>query len=392
MHRTRFLKLLPAVLVVLFAGGTELRACSIPVFRYALERWVPDLYEIDVFFRGELPTDERAVIEALEEAAVANGGSANLEVVRCDIDGKLPQDLAELAGQLGDVSPPHVVVRLPLAGGVRAVVWQGPLAEFSATDLADSPARGAICKRLLEGDSVLWLIVGDAENESVKNARQLLDKLLPQLAEETPLPAGVGAPGSELASRIPLEVKFSTIPVDSGKAEETWLARMLASQAPAKSEPGEPLVAAVFGRGRVVEVFRAADIDEQLIGDVSRFLCGACSCQVKQLNPGFDLLTSTFWDEQLYGDGEPPAIEPHAAVATIDPNAPPALVAIPPGVVQAADGNQTNGDDVNSAESHASPTANSTTTSLMKAYRWPALATAAVALVLVAMVCMLRRN
>jgi hypothetical protein len=285
------------------------------------------------------------------------------------------------------VALPHVVVRLPLSGGVRATVWQGPLSQFSATELTDSPARQAITKRLLEGNSVVWLVVGDPEHESVRNARQLLDTLLPQLAEETPLPAGIGAPGSELASRVPLEVKFSTMPVDPEKAEEAWLVRMLASQAPAKSELGEPLVAAVFGRGRVVEVFRAADVDEQLIGDVSRFLCGACSCQVKQLNPGFDLLISTPWDEQLFGDSEPPAVEPHPAVAETDPSAPPALVAIPPGVVEAADGDEANG-----GQSPAAVAATSTTAPFMKAYGWPALATASVALVILAIAWMLRRN
>ena len=90
----------------------------------------------------------------------------------------------------------------------------------------------------------------------------------------------------------------------------------------------EPLLAPVFGRGRALEVIPAKQVDAGLIEDLTMFLCGACSCQVKERNPGFDLLLSTNWNQELYGaDGEAPS-----PVTTLErtPATQP-LLTIPPG-------------------------------------------------------------
>jgi hypothetical protein len=86
-------------------------------------------------------------------------------------------------------------------------------------------------------------------------------------------------------------------------------------------------VAAVFGRGRAVEVFPATEISRELITDVSQFLCGACSCQVKQLNPGFDLLAATHWEKRLFDpESPPPVLAPRE-----EADAEPVMVPIPTG-------------------------------------------------------------
>ncbi len=303
-------------------------ACSIPVFRYALERWSADWYELDVFYRGELSAEERSLLDSLEDVSTANGGQANLEVVRVNLDGQVDQDLLDLWKSLGDVPTPFAVLRMP-PGGMRMVVSSGPLNELDQRALLDSPARRELTRRLLAGHSVVWLVVGPQDAEATSDARRVLRESLPKLQEEIPLPGGVGLPGSELASPIPLAVKFSTIEIDSADPAESWLVRILASQAPKTSKLGEPLVAAVFGRGRAVEVFTAQEITPELLTDVSQFLCGACSCQVKQLNPGFDLLFSTSWEEALFDPDSVPA-----AAALAEAEAAPVMVPIPKGPPQ----------------------------------------------------------
>jgi len=59
-----------------------------------------------------------------------------------------------------------------------------------------------------------------------------------------------------------------------------------------------------------LEVISAKQLNAGLIEDLTMFLCGACSCQVKERNPGFDLLLATNWNIELYGEeGEaPPAV------------------------------------------------------------------------------------
>ena len=56
-----------AVLLLAPAAG---RACNVPVFRYALERWAADAYELVVFHREPLTTNQQALVASL---LVANG-------------------------------------------------------------------------------------------------------------------------------------------------------------------------------------------------------------------------------------------------------------------------------------------------------------------------------
>jgi hypothetical protein len=68
----------------------------------------------------------------------------------------------------------------------------------------------------------------------------------------------------------------------------------------------EPWIAVVFGRGRVLGAWRAADFQDDEIEEVCLFLAGACSCQVKRQNPGWDLLLRCDWEERLQAMGLPP--------------------------------------------------------------------------------------
>ena len=71
----------------------------------------------------------------------------------------------------------------------------------------------------------------------------------------------------------------------------------------------------VFGRARALASMKGSTIDLDLIEETSRFLCGACSCQVKAQNPGFDLLAMAQWDS-IFGDQPPPPIETEPRRAT----------------------------------------------------------------------------
>ena len=86
-------------------------------------------------------------------------------------------------------------------------------------------------------------------------------------------------------------------------------------------------VAPVFGRGRAATVLPARTVTGDAVAEFTAFLCGACSCQVKQLNPGFDLLLPVDWDQVLFGEGLA------ALPAAAEPVAPrqPELVPIPAG-------------------------------------------------------------
>jgi hypothetical protein len=47
-------RIIALTLLSFFATAQSLPACAIPVFRFALERWSPDLFEVSVFYRSTL--------------------------------------------------------------------------------------------------------------------------------------------------------------------------------------------------------------------------------------------------------------------------------------------------------------------------------------------------
>jgi len=316
---------------LILVGAPFVSACSVPVFRYALERWQSDLFEVDVFFRDELTPAERALVSKLEDQSLVNGGTVNWEIVHCRVDGDLAPDLATVRNGLGDVPLPHVVVRMPGGRYGSPIIWTGPLTDAQPV-LWNSPGRTQLVKHLLAGDSVVWLVFRGSDDEQFQAVRRNLQEQLPALAEKTPLPAGVGLPGSEVLTELPLEVRFSTIVVE-GEAEAAFRQSIAATFAepPAATET---MVVPVFGRGRAMAAIPGSDFDAALLEEIARFLCGACSCQVKQANPGFDLLLAVNWNERLFG-GDPAPVEIASSEPAADPG--PSYVAVPEGSSDAGD-------------------------------------------------------
>ena len=307
-------------------------ACNVPVFRYALERWQPDVCEIVVFHDGDLSPPHTRFVQHLMSASFDNDGTANVKVRQQNIRSNRENSLAAIWASLNadsKVSLPCVVVR-SLAGHGRLVNnWRGSIDDAMKLGLLQSPVRQEISRRLYSGDSVVWLVLKSPDKVLNRTATDLLRKELERLSQEIPLPDGIGLPGSELLSEIPLLMKFSVLEIDPNDAKEQLLVTLLHGLDPESKKAGEPLIVPVFGRGRVLEVIPASQVDVALIEDLTLYLCRACSCQVKEQNPGFDLLLNTDWNRQLYGDDA----EDFALLTTNVENktTPPALLDIPPG-------------------------------------------------------------
>ncbi len=300
-------------------------ACNIPVFRYALERWKPDECEMIVFVRGEMPSELASRLAAAgfdlpnanssSEAATPPDvtpvgrvsvrvcdvakldGSAGVQ--RDDVAAKTWASLVETSEQ--PIELPYAVVRAPTRKGPIAA-WSGQLDEASLATLVQSPVRKELASRLLSGHSIVWLIVeGDDSSATNSLQKRLLDGS-ELLERKLTLPDGVGLPGSELFSDLPLWVKFSVIRIDRNDPREAFLVNLLGGLQPKAFADGTDLLVPVFGRGRALEVIPVQSLSENLVEDIARFLCAACSCQVKDQNPGFDLLLSVDWNRQLFGD------------------------------------------------------------------------------------------
>lgn len=330
MSRTSIIIVRLAVLAALIAATPVTgAACAIPVFRYALERWPSDLFEVDVFHHGPLSAADAALVSSLEDRSLVNGGTVNLEVVRCDVDGNLDADLREVWDALDNPPLPYVVVRAPGGRNGSPLIGKGPLAELPSS-WGDANAERELLRRILAGDSIVWVVLTGRDTSAAEATAKQIEANFTTLVDNIPLPPGIGLPGSHLMASIPLEIRFSVLRVPHDDLATGWLRKtaMAMSQEPITDD--DTLILPVFGRGRALPPLKPADVDADSMEELSRFLCGACSCQVKELNPGFDLLVSINWDEQLFDPDAPPlpsSASRDAAVTSTEPE----MVAIPVG-------------------------------------------------------------
>jgi hypothetical protein len=304
-------------------------ACNVPVFRYALERWRPDLCEVIVFHDGRLAAEQEKQLQLLDRESTENGGHSNIRVIRSLVNEEKDSKRVALWDTVRSkpgVVLPYVVIRTALGTGEMVNHWHGQLDSIPKANVTQSPVRRELSKRLLKGDSVVWLLLKSDNTDKNDTTRRLLEDELKSLSKKLELPDGIGLPGSELYSEVPLFLKFTVLEIDRHDPNEELLVKLLSGFEPESSN--EPLLAPVFGRGRALEVIPARQLDAGMIGDLTLFLCGACSCQVKERNPGFDLLLTTDWNQELYGE-ESQAPPP---VTTLE-RAPtkPTLLTIPPG-------------------------------------------------------------
>ena len=325
---------------IMMLGQVEMMACNIPVFRYALERWQPDNCELIVFHHGALNQQQQESLTRLQEEQKGRGEEQGGKLTMCDLSTPEPahrllwDSIRTQADPAG--GQPYVVVRMNLGKGRTVNGWHGTLSDAVRIGIMNSPARRELSKRLLAGHSVIWLVIKAGESgegsSGIKKinleARRLLEENFSWLTKNIALPEGIGLPGSELHSEIPLLLKFTRLEIERNDPEESFLVSLFSGIQPEAFERGEDLIIPVFGRGRALEVIPASVLTTPLIKDLTVFLSGACSCQVKERNPGFDLLMSVDWNTRLFGEGNAP---PPVRTERDRLNRKPELLTIPPG-------------------------------------------------------------
>ncbi len=286
-------------------------ACNVPVFRFALERWRPDSYRITVLHRGPLGEAERELLRPLEE--LRNKTQANLDFRAIDIlepantpieaaitSSPLP---AELISQVKD-GKPWLVVQYPEYLRIEVPVWNGPLNREAIERLVDSPVRKELVRRLVEGQTAVWLLLESGDKDRDAAVADLLAEEIPGLERNLKLPELTSEPDDELLAKTPFKVAFSVLRVPRDAELELALAGMLIRCEPDLADRSDPMIYPVFGRGRAMLPLIGAGITAKNIQDSAEFLVGPCSCQVKELNPGFDLLLSADWNDLLSQDGQ----------------------------------------------------------------------------------------
>lgn len=316
------------------ACSTAAVACQVPVFRYALERWNADRYRITVLHEMPLNESQSGALARLRKAAETSArfaASIDVRIVNVS-DGEevAPRLLAKWKSQ-DDPSNPLVLVDYPRANSIsrKDSMFQGELTESAVDSLLDSPVRRQIAKRLGSGDSAVWIFVPCGREADDKAAQQRLETQLKadQTWLELPSAEELEIPSDVLERvNVPLKIQFSTVTLNRDDPAEQFLLQSLLNSEIDLVEYDQPLAFPVFGRGRVLYALVGKGIASDTIRSASAFMAGPCSCQVKNQNPGFDLLLRSDWKRTL---GDVLISEPAASVDK-EANAP-KLLTIPPG-------------------------------------------------------------
>ena len=290
-------------IICLLAGSAGLAlACDTPVYRYAMYRWEPAPYEIYYFHDKPLDDQATQVQKLVEAASRSEEKPANLFFVAVSLTDdpelkKIPPDVRKAWQDQQDRPVPSYLVVTPQG----RKLYQGAMDEPILKAMLDSPARTEVAKQLAEGKAgVLIQLSGSdaAANEAAEKATKELIADVGAGKIELYLPPGMGeaAEGGEEKANPGLQLGFTKI-ARTDPAEKWLIDSLLSIEDDLKTDEyaGQPMLFAVFGRGRALPPFVGKGITRENLLECVYFLTGACSCTVKDQNPGMDLLFAENW-------------------------------------------------------------------------------------------------
>jgi len=313
------------------------------VYRYALERWAPAAYRVVVLAAGGLEASDPRLAGLTAPVHPAGGlapadpaaGRPPLALELVDASRSLPQPLEEAWTAHGRRGPLAVVFYPPSSPAFREsggasvagrVAHVTPLVTDTGALLRSSPARTAIGGHLVAGATLVWVLLEGRDAAANATARRTLEESLARAAAtiRPPAAAELGIDPSLLARvRIPLAARFPLVAVPRHDPREAFLVDCLLGSEEDLRGYDEPIAFPVFGRGVVLHALVGRGITAENVAAAHDFITGACTCVVKEGNPGFDLPLDVAWDDAV-GDlllSDPP----------VAAGAAPRLIQIPPG-------------------------------------------------------------
>ena len=314
------------VLIALFA--TSALACKVPVFRYALERWSADKYEVLVIYHGSLDAASQRLVDKLKSPKLS--ATANFEIQVVSADDLHEKRLVALWNNRTEDAYPLMVVLYPRTAMEvpDRILSVQPLTEPHIEQLLHSPVRAQLVQRLSGGQSAVWIFVPGGDKTKDAAASKVLEERIAVNRERLTVPTAEELeiePSILAKNKIPLRIEFSVIKLDREDPREAFLLNSL-SKSEADLEANQPMAFPVFGRGRVLYALVGDGIMAETADTACQFMAGPCSCQVKNQNPGFDLLIDSDWEGAVAG----------SIISAAIPNEPeepeePRLLTIPPG-------------------------------------------------------------
>jgi hypothetical protein len=286
-------KLAPFLIALLIHLPPQAQACTIPVFRYALEKWDLTRYDISVYHRGPLPADLELTLKAWNDAP----NKANLDITTIDLAGKVaPKWLKHWQREGKKAELPCMLVRYQEAEEDAASAWSGPCTADNLQRLADSPIRQAVLRHLTRGDSCVFVLLTSDDAATDRAVSAKLQKNLATLEKKIKLETPIESDLAKLRLPLPIKVTLPLLTLDRTQPDEAAFIKLLLTVEPDLDKIKGPILFPFFGRGRVLYSLSGAEIETRL-SFVAEFLCKGCSCDVKGFKPGIDMLMLGNWNE-----------------------------------------------------------------------------------------------
>jgi hypothetical protein len=305
------------VMFLLAVAGAQLvssfaAACDTPVYRFSMysRRWAPWSYVAFYLYPGQEAAADAEANEKLKKWIAEKQEHTNLlfqavNAAEAASLQQLPSCVRRAWQSRKDKSQSlHVVVSPTATQPAAQEVFAGRLQAADVASLVDSPARREMASSLAQGHLVLILLKGKQADQNAaaeKTIREVMESintgkidLERSIQPESLLPARPAASaGGEKVRRL----KAALLTVSRADPRETWLVRML-QRVDADLDPlsDQPMAFWIYGRGRALSPTVGQGItQEHLLEDV-QLLVGPCTCEIKEQNPGADLLTTTDWE------------------------------------------------------------------------------------------------
>lgn len=269
-------------LLLSMAGSAT--ACTVPVFRYALERWPPDPHVMTV----SKDIDFKAVRNIIARQ------HANIWVEPSQ------------AGQDDEVR----IFYSDFNSHWHDARWDSNL----VSRVCDSPLRRAIAQELVTGRTAVWILLKGNNEATNALVSQMVDTQLEEMEELMKLPEeldyedeedGYTGPQSGASlSKVPVKIDFSLRELSRTNKQEEFFIKQIEGEGENFANPENPVAVAIYGQGRMIPITGIA-LQPETIREICAYLAGECSCRVKALNPGRDVLMAANWSDAIFDYPEP---------------------------------------------------------------------------------------
>jgi hypothetical protein len=270
------------------------------VFRCALESWPARDYQVIVFHRGALSTDDQNLVTALKEAPDRWG--ANIATSTADVVESMDEPTMAIWNTQTNAESPWMVVMAPAKADSSELAWAGRFHLDTVKLVLDSPARKKTLEALFRGDAAVWILLecGDAMRDEA--AVDTLAGALKQLEAKLRRPAAVTS-ATPATAGPPFQVAFSLVRVTRNDPAEEFFVNLLSLGE--RFSQSKPAAFPVFGRGRALRPIAGRHLEDEFILEACSYITGACSNGVKELRPAKDLLLCGKWDSILEATPSP---------------------------------------------------------------------------------------